>query len=290
MGAKLRHVPTRIPRLALLVAALCTAVGATAATSDAATTTAPRATWSIALKASSLRLRHDPLVSSNWAGYVVGDETGSTSFTRVAARWVQPATTCTSSERSFSAFWVGLGGFDDTSQALEQIGTEADCSPGGDATYAMWYELVPAPSVRIKLKVFPGNVLAAYVSVSGTKVTLQIKNLSRKTTFKRTLRMASPDVSSAEWIAEAPSACASNGRCFQLPLSNFGSLSFTRASVTGNGHTGTIIDASWTNTMVKLVSQPDVPFVDQSSPTGALPSELSPDGTAFRIDWQAAIS
>lgn len=285
-------MPKRITFLAFLVAGLGVAVGAVPAT-GAAATAVPRATSNVALKATSFRLRHDPLVSSNWAGYVVGDESGSTSFTRVAARWVQPAATCTSSGPSFSAFWVGLGGFADTSQALEQIGTEADCTASGRPTYAMWYELVPAPSVRIKLKVFPGNVLAAYVKVSGTKVTLQIKNLSRKTTFTKTLRMAAPDLSSAEWIAEAPSTCASSGQCVQLPLSNFGSLSFSRASVTGNGHIGTISDPAWSQTAVELVSEADVTFVDSSgrpSTTGALPSDLSPDGSAFRIDWQAAIS
>jgi Peptidase A4 family len=57
------------------------------------------------------------------------------------------------------AFWVGLGGFSETSQALEQIGTEANCSTAGKAKYAMWYELLPAASVPIKLKVFPGNAI-----------------------------------------------------------------------------------------------------------------------------------
>jgi Peptidase A4 family len=64
----------------------------------------------------------------------------------------------------------------------------------------MWYELLPAASVPIKLKVFPGNAITASVKVNGTKVTLQIKNLTRKTTFTKTLRMSAPDLSSAEWV------------------------------------------------------------------------------------------
>jgi hypothetical protein len=99
---------------------------------------------------------------------------------------------------TYSGFWVGLGGFSETSQALEQIGTEANCSASGKPRYAMWYELVPAASVPIKLKVFPGNAIAASVNVNGTKVTLQIRNLTRKTKFTKTVRMSAPDLTSAE--------------------------------------------------------------------------------------------
>jgi hypothetical protein len=199
---------------------------------------------------------------------------------------VQPAATCTG-QRTYSSFWVGLGGFAETSQALEQIGTEADCSATGNARYAMWYELLPAAAVPIKLRVFPGNALTASVKVAATKVTLQIKNLSRKTTFTKTLRMAAPDLSSAEWVAEAPSACNSGGRCVELPLSDFGSVSFTRASTTANGHTGTISDPAWTATPIQLASQANPRFIsDNQTPSGAVPSSLSPDGTSFEIDWQ----
>ena len=69
-------------------------------------------------------------VSSNWAGYAV---TG-TSFKTVSGTWVQPTANCSSStaETTASAFWVGLGGDSDTSSALEQAGTEADCLANGD--------------------------------------------------------------------------------------------------------------------------------------------------------------
>src|SRR5205085_4849070 len=88
------------------------------------------------------------------------------------------------------------------------------------ASYAAWYELVPAASVPIKLKLAAGNKVWASVKVSGTNVTLTIKNLTRKTSFTKTLTMAAPDVSSAEWIAEAPSACDTYGRCRQVTLTS----------------------------------------------------------------------
>src|SRR5437763_5154762 len=105
--------------------------------------------------------------------------------------------------------------------ALEQIGTEADRSASRKGRDAMWYELVPAASVPIKLKVFHDNAIAASVNVNGTKVTLQISNLTRKTKLTKTLRMSAPDVSSAEWVAEAPSSCDSIGRCTQPDGTSF---------------------------------------------------------------------
>jgi hypothetical protein len=276
-----------MPLRLLLVASatLSMAFGVTATASAAETS--DKAVSNLAPNTTSIR--HDTQVSSNWAGYVVSgsDPTVLTTFTSVSARWVQPAATCTGLRPTYSAFWVGLGGVTETSQALEQIGTEADCSATGKARYAMWYELLPAASVRIKLKVFPRNVITASVKVKGNRVTLQINNRTRKTTFTKTLQMAAPDLSSAEWVAEAPSACNSAGRCEQLPLSNFGSLSFTRASTTANAHAGTISDPAWTSTLVQLVEEADQSFIASGqATTGALPSALSSDGTSFRIDWQ----
>ena len=43
---------------------------------------------------------------------------------------------------TYSSVWVGLGGYAQTSRALEQIGTEADCSAAGQATYSAWFEVV----------------------------------------------------------------------------------------------------------------------------------------------------
>jgi hypothetical protein len=238
-------------------------------------------------------VRDDTLVSSNWAGYAVNgsDAATPTSFSSVSARWVQPRATCTLGRATYSAFWVGLGGLSDTSQALEQIGTDANCRATGTPVYSMWYELVPAASVKIKYKVFPGNVISATVNVVGTTVTVEIRNLTRRTKFTKVLHASVVDVSSAEWVAEAPSSCNSAGNCVVLPLTNFGSVSFTSSTATANGHTGTIIDPVWTATPVELVSGAGTPFAEigQTSSSGAVPSALSSDGAGFTIAWQAAV-
>src|SRR5437588_4862054 len=160
-----------------------------------ATTADATSTRSVSYRGLEAGVRNDTSVSSNWSGYAVAGSLVdvSTSFTGVAGQWVQPKANCTSSRSTYSAFWVGLGGFSDSSQALEQIGTSADCSASGKAKYSMWYELVPAVSVPIKFKVFPGNVISASVKVKGSSVTLLIRNLTRRTKFTKTLRMSNPD-------------------------------------------------------------------------------------------------
>jgi len=223
-----------------------------------------------------------PSTSSNWAGYAVGaaDPTAPVAYTSLSGSWVVPVANCSASPAaSFSAFWVGLGGFSETSQGLEQIGTESDCTAGGRATYGVWYELVPAASVPVKLKVYPGNRISANVTVNGQLVIVNLKNLTRKTSFTKRLFMSAPDVSSAEWIAEAPSACTSSGNCRTLPLANFGTVSFSSALALAAGHGGTIADAGWAATAIELQSF-----------TGAVPSDLSPDGGSFSVTWAAANS
>ena len=83
-----------------------------------------------------------------------------------------------------------------------------------------------------------------------------MRNLTRKTTFSRVLHMAAPDTTSAEWIAEAPSACTTSGtNCRQAPLTNFGTVRFSQSSLTdSNGHTGTISDPAWSPTALTLQS------------------------------------
>jgi len=234
--------------------------------------------------------------STNWAGYVVaGPDTTATpatpplSFTSASGRWVQPTVTCTRFKPSFAAFWVGIGGSTAASQALEQIGTEAECSLAGKAKYSMWYEVVPAPSVPIKFKVFPGNAISASVRVNGTRVTLQIRNLTRRTIFTKTLSVPQPDLSSAEWIAEAPTGCNAAG-CQQLPLARFRPVTFTNAAAkTSDGHAGTIDDPSWSATVFDLLDTTSA-FPGGTTVSGALPSTLFAGGASFGIDWQPAIA
>lgn len=209
--------------------------------------------------------------SGNWAGYVAASSSSS-GFSKVSGSWVQPTASCTSGD-GYAAFWVGLGG-SGQSQSLEQTGTQADCS-GGSATYYSWYELVPSAPVKIPMTVRPGDHISGSVSVSGTSVNVYIADQTTGSSFTKTLQMSSPDTSSAEWIAEAPSTEDGFGNYSPLPLSDFGRVTFTNASATSAGHTGSISDPAWSATAIQL----------QGSTAGAQPGNVSSDGSSFSVSW-----
>ena len=237
-------------------------------------------------------------VSSNWSGYALTG-VGSTatvastsmSFSDVTGTWTQPAATCTPGQSTSAAIWVGLGGYTVGSNSLEQTGTSADCNGAGKATYYAWYELVPAASVTLKLKIFPGDKITSTVLINGTDVLVQVKNRTRHTFFSKHLQMATPDLSSAEWIAEAPSECTVTGFCRTVPLTNFGSVTFSKIAALGNGQGGTLSGPGWEPTPIQLVPRARRVFGDvnasASSTAGASPTNLAADGSAFTVNWLA---
>ncbi len=225
--------------------------------------------------------------SSNWAGYAV--HRPGVSFRQVSGTWTQPMTSCVPAQASYSAMWVGIGGFKPTSDALEQIGTEVDCSPGGNAVSSAWYELVPAPSKTISLAVHPGDVMHATVTVVGHRVTVVLRNQTTHRSFRKRLNAPSVDVSSAEWIVEAPSECVSQFACQALPLANFGSVAFDSATATtAKGTTGSIISPKWWRTEIELTPSAQRFIVArQTSDTAgsATPSPLSAGGREFDVTY-----
>ena len=104
--------------------------------------------------------------------------------------------------------------------------------------------------------------------------------------------MAAPDTSSAEWVAEAPSLCSTNGACRTVTLSDFGKVKFTKASATAGGHTGSISDKAWTATSIQLVADSGGPAATAATrPTTrrrrtAIPTALSSRGSAFAVKSQ----
>jgi hypothetical protein len=153
---------------------------------------------------------------------------------------------------------------------------------------------VPADSVNLKVKIVPGDVIASTVVINGTDVLVQVNDRTRHVVFTRHLTMVGPDLSSAEWIAEAPSQCSDSGFCPQLALTRFTPLVFSRAFAKGNTTAGTISSPAWTTTALQLVPRGAHRFFgDRNDPTGvsgaagAIPSALSSDGSGFNITWQA---
>jgi hypothetical protein len=213
-------------------------------------------------------------ISPHWAGYVT---TARRSFTAVQATWIQPGIRCDRPDSSV-AFWVGLGGATRNAQCLEQIGTSADCSNTLVPSYSAWSEVMPVParSVELPVSVAPGDKISALITTEGMTLTLALRN---ETTNEVSTTETTPpllDLSSAEWIAEAPSFCLYG--CTTLPLANFGKVTFIGATASDDAHAGTISDPAWTRHSIKLTTTKRRP--------AALPSPLSADGRSFSVRWR----
>jgi hypothetical protein len=241
-------------------------------------------------------------VSENWSGYVA--EPAGTSFSAVSAGWTVPKATCTSGRSTYSAFWVGLGGASHTSNALEQAGTQTDCSAGGNATYYAWYELVPHAPVKLAVPVAPGQSVYTRVTVRGQRVTVQFDNRSTGQSITRRVRMtgATTNVSSAEWIAEAPSRCKGDAlsSCTPLTLTDFGTVRFHNAFA--RSQSGTLRSVgNWGSEPVVLIPGAsagalgggDYGFghggygtsLSVAGSQGAAPSPTSASGSAFSVSY-----
>lgn len=230
-------------------------------------------------------------VSANWSGYAVTGASRSAHFDRVAGSWVQPVGSCARGQATYSVTWVGLGGFRRGSKALEQTGTAVNCTSSGRAVYSAWYELVPAAPVTMRLAVHPGDQISASVAEQAGRTILQVRDLT--TDQERTaLRTVSPlDLSSAEWIVEAPSLCFTTTHCTPLPLTDFGTVSFSNASVSTSSSPRAAIDArSLKVTRLELRDYSQGPghrFDSTVTPATGIASALSAAGNAFTVTWQA---
>ncbi|MEA2357740.1 MAG: hypothetical protein QOI62_1000 [Solirubrobacteraceae bacterium] len=227
--------------------------------------------------------------SSNWAGYAASRP--GVRYQRVSATWVQPATSCTGGRRTASAYWVGIGGYHTSSRALEQVGTAADCSANGTASYSAWYELVPAASVPTRMTIGAGDTISASVTVTGHVVRIFIADRTRGAVFTRRLHADRVDATSAEWIVEAPSVCGGRGGCSLQPLANFGTAAFADARATSAaGHAGPIADPTWAATPIALASDAGRPgpvrFTSDAGPSAATPAALAATGDAFTVTYQ----
>ena len=148
-------------------------------------------------------------------------------YKSVSPSWTQPAVDCSKTPTAWSAFWVGLDG--DTTNTVEQTGTEADCSKG-TAVYYAWFEMYPKFPVNYTNPVSAGDSFAASVTYAGSGYfKLTLSDATRGWSRTTTQRLKSAKLGSAGAIAEAPS-----GSGGVLPLADFGTAAFSGATVNGS--------------------------------------------------------
>jgi hypothetical protein len=196
--------------------------------------------------------------SSNWSGYAAFNGR----YTSVSASWKQPTASCTS-QTTYSSFWVGLDGY--SSNTVEQTGTSADCS-GGVPKYYAWYEMYPKFPVNLSLAVRAGDTMSGSVTTNGSgQFTLTIRDVTTGASFSTVQTSKKARLSSAEAIAEAPS-----GSGGVLPLTNFGTASFSSVTVNGSAI------GSFNPDRIDMVA---------NGVTKATTSSLS-GGNAFSVTWK----
>jgi hypothetical protein len=199
--------------------------------------------------------------STNWSGYSIP----GSGATHVIGTWRQPSATCSPGESSWSSPWVGIDG--DTSNTVEQIGTDSDCSNGA-AYYYAWYEMYPKSLVQIAIAVRPGDSFTGEVtSGSSSRFVLRLINNTTGASFQTTQTSKKARRTSVEWVMEGPSSGL---------LTNFGTVGFTGATATIGGQTGSLGSFGG--------AQP-ITMVTRSGGTRAVPSGIT-GGSGFSVNWQ----
>jgi hypothetical protein len=219
--------------------------------------------------------------STNWSGYVESSSLTSPvsgTVTSVSGTWVVPTVTATPGQAStYCAIWVGLDGFSDST--VEQLGTEQDVINGRVEAYA-WIEMYPGGALEIVgFPVNPGDSITASVTYNGgSQFTMTIANNTRHVFFAvpgSYTRLSGAQLSSAEWIVEAPWL---NG---VLPLAHFSTVSFSNCAATVRGVSGTITNCNAQEEPINMISS-------NGSHIKAQPSSLNSSGNAFSVAWVAS--
>lgn len=241
--------------------------------------------------------------SNNWSGYADINET----YQALSGSWVQPAVTCSGSSgllgllglgsrAAYSAFWVGLDGYN--SSSVEQTGTDSDCTSSGMPSYYAWYEMYPAGSVQLpttSYPVKPGDTLIGSVrydapGTPSSSYTLTLSDPSEGPsgwTYSTNIAETGLQRSSAEWVAEAPSECYLAILCQQTPLANFGKMAFSNAwAENGTGVQEPI--SSFTDDDIQMASSAGSPLATPSALTNTKNAKTGDTSSGFGITWQSS--
>lgn len=216
--------------------------------------------------------------SNNWSGYNQGTlEQGSTLFHSVSAQWTVPtATQHTSGQAEYSSDWIGIGGgcidanCTATDPTLIQTGTEQDVSASGAASYSVWWEVIPAPSLTItSMTVHPGDRMSASiaeVAPFSDVWAISITDTTDGQSYTNTVPYPSSHLT-AEWIQETPLILGTGAGFAAEP--NLTSPAFDLATTNG--------------APASLKASEEMQLTDSSGNLIGTPSAPDPDADGFNV-------
>jgi hypothetical protein len=226
----------------------------------------------------------EPLLlnDTNWAGYITASDLNNPqpTISRVSASWTVPAVSVSSID-TFSAIWIGIGGFFD--QTLIQIGTEQD-SIQGKSEYSAWVELLPQNSITIDtIMVSPGDLINASIQLvdpAKDEWLVQISDLTANQEFTDNFFYPASQLT-ADWIVERPEVGSPRSRDTLTALADIGKIGFTSCQTRIGNASGAI--GSFPNiqsTMYDNVMNTTDAGVTQLTTV----SNLTDDGSSFIVE------
>jgi hypothetical protein len=144
-------------------------------------------------------------------------------------------------------------------ETLIQTGTEPDVGANGTASYAAWYELVPAPELQItSMTVEPGDQMHASISQAAPEVwDVTIQDLTRNESYSTTVPYPST-MDTAEWIEETPLEIGAQAGFAALP--NLTDPAFNSLTVNGaNPNLKSSEQIQLTDSSGSVIGTPSVP-------------------------------
>lgn len=175
----------------------------------------------------------------HWSGYVVPG--GPFGF--ISGSWSVPFVAPDKIGQSVA--WIGIDGYG--AEDLIQIGTDSDYNSGflgigAGTSYYSWFELIPDTQCGVQFlditfecndqlgeKVFPGDQMFASITSDGPplpgsvgpwRLVLQDLAPDNSWTFTTAQSFSAGNLSTAEWIVEAPLSCFASS-CDVQPLADF---------------------------------------------------------------------
>jgi hypothetical protein len=179
--------------------------------------------------------------STLFGGWVFTPKTAKS----VTSEFKIPSLKCTTASSGFGPISVLISG-PSTAEEFNAAGLLLECVSGSPAAAAA-VVLNGVGTVDSTNAVAVGDVIQSTVATTGTKVTATVSDLTKGHTFKFT-RSAKGGAALQEEIIDDSLVNTSTGK--QLPVANFGKLSFTKGAVSGKA-IGTVTPSSAVNMVNK---------------------------------------